>query len=110
MTIKFEVEYMKGKENIVADCLSRRVADDTSSFLTITTVPADWLKKLQTQLATDPYLKKLDEDREAGHLDAAKYAKRGRLLYYKGIIFLCPSSPFTTTIISEHHDTPMGGH
>ena len=56
------------------------------------------------------FSKSLTGNGRLGGLDVNKYQKRGGLYYYKGKLLVNPASTLTQTLMSEHHDTPEGGH
>jgi len=43
-------------------------------------------------------------------LNPGFYQKMRNIFFYKNRILLSPSSPLTQLLLTEHHDTPMGGH
>jgi len=108
---KYKVEYKKGRENRAADSLSRRSeAPDTPALLEISVVESDWVELLKDMVSTDAFFSDLNSKWNEGLLDSAKYQKKGDLFYYKGRILINPSSSLTQLLLSEHHDTPVGGH
>ena len=108
---RYRVEYKKGKENIAADSLSRRdESPDMPTLLEITVVESDWVRLLKEMVKTDTFFSELNTKWNEGQLDTSKYQKRGDLFYYRGKILINPSSSLTQLLLSEHHDTPVGGH
>jgi len=61
-------------------------------------------------VSTDTFFSDLESRWSDGLLDATKYQKKNGLFYYKGRILINPSAPLTQLLLSEHHDTPVGGH
>ena len=75
---KFVVEYKKGKENVVADSLSRKADNDEAFPLIITVVESDWLRQLRSMVDSDMFFQNLNNEWEGGStLDLGKYQKRG---------------------------------
>ena len=92
---------------MTADSLSRNLETEEASTLVVTAVEMDWLDQLRSMVTTEEFFKDLNAKWEAGTLNPGEYQKRGNLFYYKNRILLSPS---TQLLISEHHDTPVGGH
>jgi len=104
------VEYKKGRENVAADSLSRRnEVSDTPALLEISVVETDWIDLVKKMVNTDVFFSDLESRWNDGLLDNTKYQKRNGLFYYKGRILINPSASLTQLLLSEHHDTPVGG-
>ena len=59
---------------------------------------------------SDPYFKGLNAEWEAGIVDLDKYQKRGELFYHENRVLISLTSTLTQFLISEDHETPLGGH
>jgi hypothetical protein len=127
----FDIEYVEGKENIVADGLSRRVDHQHSSQLLSTirwegassaasSLPQSQPQSHQLSAATsllcdihdayqqDPaYVKALKQR----HTRSDLLQVRGGYLYYAGERLYVPASTeLKTRILHECHDSPTSGH
>jgi len=73
-------------------------------------VETDWIDLVKKMVSTDVFFSDLESRWNAGLLDTTKYQKKNGLFYYKGRILINPSASLTQLLLSEHHDTPVGGH
>ena len=72
-------------------------------------VETDWVDLVKKMVSTDAFFSDLESRWNGGLLDTTKYQKKNGLFYYKGRIFINPSASLTQLLLSEHHDTPVGG-
>ena len=75
------VEYKKGKENVAADCLSRRGEPEEGSSLVITAVEADWIEQIRDIINSDEFLIELKARWDAGNLDSEVYQLRNGIFF-----------------------------
>ena len=109
----FDIEYIDGKTNVVADGLSRRhdhqVEESNSSphrISNISSLHADIFEASKVDVAYKRLLKKNTNELKKMHLSI-----KGGLLYYKeDRIYLPNDAALRTRIIHECHDAPTGGH
>jgi hypothetical protein len=97
----FDIEFVKGKNNVVADALSRR-----PSILAITGVTVDWKDQLVMEYAEDQFACHLLD----GQVHDEYFNVINDLTYYKDQIFLVPGSAFKAKVLQACHESPMGGH
>ena len=97
----FEIEYVKGKNNIVVDALSRRPA--SLSFMSIST---DWRALLLVEYSKNKFACELLD----GQVQDDRYIIIDDIIYYKSRIYLVPESALRKTIIQAAHDSPLSGH
>ncbi|RVW13442.1 Transposon Tf2-2 polyprotein [Vitis vinifera] len=108
---EFVVEYKQGKENKVADALSRKMEDQKEGKLYAITAPANtWLEQLRTSYAIDPKLQQIIKNLEQGSLASQNYKQRDRLLFYKGRLYIPASKELREQILYLLHSSPQGGH
>ena len=101
----FTIEYQPGKDNIVADALSRRVDHRIHALNAITSVTtgADLLDAIKTAYAQDPRFSDITADTPG-------YTLQDGLLY-KGTRLCVPhDNDVQATLLHEHHDSPVSGH
>ena len=104
------MEYKKGKENLVADALSRKF-DNAPAMLTALTFPADnWISTLRDSYSKDPKLQKLISDFAGHKLDETKYDMKDGLLFYKGRLYISDSSVLKNQLLHLSHGIPQAGH
>lgn len=110
----FTIEYKKGKENKVADALSRVLEDPglpeeaTCSMLSFPT--PTWLEELKLSYTTDPEAMVLLQKLQAGTEVPKGYALQQGLILKKGRIFIVHSSSFKDKILHYIHSNPQAGH
>lgn len=106
------VEYKSGKENIVADSLSRRNDEglEKEQLYDITVVMTPWLDELKKTLNSSDWYKEQLQKVKKNEL-SKKYKAVKDVLYYKGKLLVDHKLlPLIQILIKEHHSTPLGGH
>ncbi|KAA8517141.1 hypothetical protein F0562_017434 [Nyssa sinensis] len=93
----FLVEYKKGKDNLVADALSRKFEDAPATLAALSFPSAHWLSDLRVSYSEDPKLQKLISEFAGRDLDVTKYSMKDGLLFYKGQFLWIP----TPTIVGS---------
>jgi hypothetical protein len=97
----FDIEFVKGKNNVVADALSRR-----PSIFSMIGVSVDWKDHLVMEYAKDQFACQLWD----GKVQDDNFKVMNDLIYYKDRIFLVPGSTFKAKVLQAYHDSPMAGH
>jgi hypothetical protein len=97
----FDIEFVKGKNNVVVDALSRR-----PSIFSMTGVSVDWKDHLVMEYAKDQFACQLLD----GQVQDDNFRVINDLIYYKDRIFLVPGSAFKAKVLQAYHDSPMVGH
>lgn len=104
---KFDIEYRPGKDNGVADALSRKILEAQLSI--ITTSEVDWVE-LWRDVEKDDELQLIKQQVITGTSGLAGYTvEQGRLLF-KGKIVLPRRSKWVSILFSEFHEGVVGGH
>ena len=108
MSFNFEIQYRSGASNRVADALSRQPQDVECAELV---VPAwqHWAD-LEAELKADEFLQKLRNDLSSGTQQHTGFELRQGLLFYKGRLVIPRGSRLITSLITEFHGSPIGGH
>ncbi|KAJ8751592.1 hypothetical protein K2173_016841 [Erythroxylum novogranatense] len=99
MGYDYRIEYMRGAENQAADALSRKAE---FLFIAISKPEATWWQQLVAEHGTDLYYQKFETNPHT--------TKRGGVWFLKEKVILNPNSPLITLILTELHETPLGGH
>jgi hypothetical protein len=97
----FDIEFVKGKNNAVADALSRR-----PSIFDMSGMSVDWKEHLIVEYAKDQFTCQLLD----GKIHHDKFRVINDLIYYKGQIFLVPGSALKAKILHACHNSPVPGH
>jgi hypothetical protein len=97
----FDIEYVKGKRNIVADALSRRPAG--CSMMDICT---DWKAHLLVEYSKNKFACEVMD----GQVMDDRYRVLDDVIFYKDRIYLVPESTLKGKILKVCHDSPTAGH
>jgi hypothetical protein len=103
----FTVEYKPGKNNVVADALSRRDTDE-SALHAMTTVHFDFIDHLRQANLDDPALVALADEIMAG-TRGAPWARTDSMVTYNGHLFIPPGSPLLQQVFAAVHDNGHEG-
>ena len=120
----FVVKYENGKDNLVADALSRKVDfDDCASdgvsnahwrgggVLCMVSFPSSaWLTDLKASYASDQQVQGIFQAFQLGKEVPKGYYVQNGLLLYKGKIYLGTCDALKATVLQQVHDSPLGGH
>ena len=97
----FEIEYVKSKNNVVDDALSRR-----TTSLSLMSISTDWRSLLLVEYSKNKFACELMD----GQIQDDRYRIIDDIIYYKGRIYLVPESALKRKIIQASHDSPLLGH
>ena len=121
MPFALTFEYVKGKENVIADVLSRHPEDDASGnkdkpaaeMKTITVISAQLagiLQRMALAAAEDEdYQERIQEARGWGDA-ATEREENGLLKRHDGCIVVPRDDVLRTLLLAEAHDSRLGGH
>jgi len=97
----FDIEYVKGKNNVVANSLSRR-----SAAFAMSEVAADWKSLLWVDYSKNTFAGELID----GKIQYDRYTIVDDIIYYKGLIYLVPESTLKEKILRIVHNAPLVEH
>ena len=104
----FIVEYKSGKDNKVADALSRQEEDGI--LFGIPRPVISWVNEIRECFNEDPEMQVFMEKFAKGELDLTQYTCHDGLLFYKRRFYLGPNSSLRPKVLQYMHESPLGGH
>jgi hypothetical protein len=97
----FEIKYVKGKNNVVVDALSR-----VPSTLSLMEISADWKALLLVEYSKNKFSCEILD----GRTQDDRYRVIDDIIYYKDRIYLVPESQLKDKIMHATHNSPLAGH
>lgn len=97
----FDIEYVNGKNNVVADALSHRPAT-----LSLMSLDVDWRARLLVEYSKDRFACEVLD----GQVANDRYRVVNEIIYYRDWIFLIEGSQLKKKILQASHDSPMASH
>ncbi|KAJ0907443.1 putative nucleotidyltransferase, Ribonuclease H [Helianthus annuus] len=103
----FEIHLKPGKENTVADALSRV---DLPTMLALSHPTALWLNEIRNYFATDPAGQRLVQQLISEPSVFPHHSVRDGLVFLKGRIMVPPVTSIRRDLLAEFHSSTLGGH
>jgi hypothetical protein len=97
----FDIEYVKGENNIVVDTLSKIHA----SF-SVTKISTEWNSMLLVEYSKNTFTCELME----ANVQDDRYKVLDYIIHYKYMIYIFPKSTVKDNILRETHDAPLAGN
>ncbi|KAJ4789708.1 polyprotein [Rhynchospora pubera] len=108
--LDYRIEYKKGKENVVADALSRKVRhNEVSEALAVTELIPTWVEELKSSYENDVWVQELKRKFERGEL-TSNYTLHQGLMRYKNRICVGDNGSWRVKLLKEVHNSSLGGH
>lgn len=105
----YEIVYKKGKDNIVADALSR-VTSGEFCVTTLFAVTSDLLQEVQQSWTTDQNLQNIIVDLQSNAASYPSYSWTQQLLRRKGKLVVGSNVALWTKLLTLYHASPLAGH
>ena len=103
-TFDMDILHKKGKDNVVADTLSRK--DEEVQVYVVSMVALEFLDEIRTEYAKNAKVFSIIDN-----INQYLYFEwKNDLLWYKGQIYLSANSKFKTKVCKESHDCSTAGH
>ncbi|XP_076904819.1 uncharacterized protein LOC143560396 [Bidens hawaiensis] len=103
----FELHFKPGKENKVADALSRLHGD---ILLTLSVPVAKWLDDLRLHYSTDSEATTLLDKIIKNPTSLPQHTIRGGVVYIRGKLLIPPLPTLRRKLLDEFHSSTLGGH
>lgn len=111
MGYNYEIYYTPGKQNLVADALSRMPPDSEEAvFHSLSSPTSPITSQLQQFFSQHPEGQKLISKLGADPVMQQKFSLKSGLLYFQDRLFIPKDSQLIPPILQEFHASPMGGH
>ncbi|KAJ1689340.1 hypothetical protein LUZ63_013495 [Rhynchospora breviuscula] len=113
--LDYTIEYKKGKENKVADALSRVtsqnwvVQENRASLAAISEILPQWIQDMLLSYQDDPWIDQLKSQMTSDTPNSDLTMHQG-VLRFKGRICVGSMGNWRDTILQALHDTSVGGH
>ncbi|XP_075088549.1 uncharacterized protein LOC142170516 [Nicotiana tabacum] len=104
----YSIDYKKGKENVVADALSRR--EEGIQLYSISNVSSDILESVKASRTQDLTLQQLIKSIQEGKTTKPYYRFHNGILSRKNKLVIGTDQALRTKLLSYYHDSPIGGH
>jgi hypothetical protein len=104
----YEIEYRKGKQNIIVDALSRCTSSEVFTLI-LSTISTNLLEEVKAFWATNNALLKIISNLNTDPSLHLHYTWLNGLLYRKGKLVVGNDSNLQGKLISIYHDSAIGG-
>jgi len=106
--LQFKVVYRQGKDNVVADALSR--VGHLMALQVVSMAQPVWLQEVSNSYRTDSMAQQLLTQLAIHSPDSSGYSLHNGLIRFKGKLWIGNNSALQTKIIAAFHASPIGGH
>jgi hypothetical protein len=97
----FDIEYVKGKKNIVTNALSRRTV-----ACSLMEISVDWKSHLLVEYSKNKFACEVMD----GKIQDDWYRVTDDVIFYKDRVYLVPDLGLKKKILTVVHDSPLAGH
>lgn len=108
MGFDFIVQYKSGRENGVADALSRKDEKTKAELQAISQPVPEWIHAIKKEIQASPKLQGLVEKVKDGET-VGPWKYQDGILFFKNRIYLADNSPLIPTIVDQFHRSTHEG-
>jgi hypothetical protein len=106
----FEIVYKKGKQNVVADALSRKDEDVEAFLYGISIIQPDWIIEAKDKWKNDEKVWTLIQRLQEDSSTSDTFTWKNDSLWYRDRLYLCKKSQLKQKVLLELHTSPIGGN
>ena len=106
----FSIEYKQGKENVVADALSRKFSDKEEHCLAISSAVPTWMTKITHTYEGDTKCIQLLQELAVNADSHPHFTLKGGILRYKNRLVIGSATDLKDKIFNSFHASVFGGH
>lgn len=124
MGFDFSIVYKLGKDNRVADALSRSINDSeeeeilftnksegvSGSFLALSAPINNIIIELKQEISSTPELHLIQKKIESDEAGMEGFSIRNGFIFFKGRYFISQTSKLIPKLLNEFHNSTLGGH
>ena len=103
---EFEIIWKKGKQNVVADALSRRDEDVQALLSTISIIQPHWINEARKEWKNDEEVWALIQKLQQDSSTSNTFSWQNDSLWYKDRLYLYKNSQLKQKILIEFHTSP----
>lgn len=107
--LQYSVLYQQGKENVVADALSRQNFSDADCWA-ISSFQTEWKDRVHHSVVTDGKLQGIIDGLKEFPDVSSAYSVHGEVLYKNGRVVVGDDPVLRMDLIKFFHDSALGGH
>ena len=106
----FKLIYKRGKQNFVANALSRKDEDVEALLCAISIIQSAWIIEARNEWKNDEEVWTLIQMLKRYPSTFDTFIWKNDSLWYKDRLYICNNSQLKPNILLELHTSPLGGH